>query len=611
MTSIGLMGAALMAALDNPGQFASLPEAATASAPQTDGVVFGRKGDRMRPIQEQVATRQVMQVSTVTRQGERDFIKLKPFARIEATLGATSDKLAAEVPPFDAMRVFADTSEPDAPTPAAGPTVAADDQIYGANVDGEVAVRVSAFPIDTPDLDPSADMATSEVEQIVRTAAHLPAEADLQTASLSFADGGSGDTPSDDGPFSALGVRIVPENVSSVAKGASDSLPGSVGYETYISVSKNEDLGSLFADKDITGPDADQIVRALSQLVDVAHLHPGQKIRLGFTGSGENGDATDLIRVSIYDQGAHQATVARADNNVFVRADEPTAAPTDFAEAPPQAPAAGGLPKLYDAVYETALEQQIPKPLIDQLIRIFAYDVDFQSRITPGDTMEVFHSLPDASDRDGGDPEILFASLTLNGVTKRFYRFRAPDDGVVDFYDEDGKSAKKFLMRKPVPDARISSRFGYRMHPILHRRILHAGVDYAAVRGTPIMAAGDGVVEKAGVDAGYGNLIEIKHTNGYETLYGHQSRFAKGITPGVRVHQGQVIGYVGSTGMSTGPHVHFEIRVNGKPVDPLRIRLPQGRVLQDDLLTAFEHERQRIDNLLGNDVPSTKVASAN
>ncbi len=148
------------------------------------------------------------------------------------------------------------------------------------------------------------------------------------------------------------------------------------------------------------------------------------------------------------------------------------------------------------------------------------------------------------------------------------------------------------------------------MHPILGRRILHAGVDYAAPKGTPIVAAGNGIIERAGISNGYGNLIEIKHTNGYETLYGHQSAFAKGITVGVPVRQGQVIGYVGSTGMSTGPHVHFEVRINGQPVDPLRIRLPQGRVLEDNFLGDFEKERARIDNLLGNDSTPTTVASA-
>jgi murein DD-endopeptidase MepM/ murein hydrolase activator NlpD len=140
---------------------------------------------------------------------------------------------------------------------------------------------------------------------------------------------------------------------------------------------------------------------------------------------------------------------------------------------------------------------------------------------------------------------------------------------------------------------------------------MHTGVDFAAPRGTPILAAGNGVVEKVGRNSGYGNMTIIRHTNGYETLYGHQSGFAKGLAPGARVRQGQVIGYVGSTGLSTGPHLHFEIRVNGKPVDPLRIRLPRGRVLENDLYASFERERARIDSLLGNQPPPTaKVADA-
>ena len=270
----------------------------------------------------------------------------------------------------------------------------------------------------------------------------------------------------------------------------------------------------------------------------------------------------------------------------------------------------GTMPRLYDAVYETALEQEVPPPLIEQLVRIFAYDVDFQTRISPGDSIEIFHSLSD-EDPDASEPEVLFAALTLNGVSKRFYRFRTPDDGVVDFYDEEGKSAKKFLMRKPMTTGVLRSGFGMRRHPLLKYTRMHTGVDFAAPRGTPILAAGNGVVEKMGRNSGYGNMIIVRHTNGYETLYGHQSSFAKGLVVGSRVRQGQIIGYVGSTGLSTGPHLHFEIRVNEKPVDPLRIRLPRGRVLENEMYASFERERERIDNLLGNQAaPPTTVAAA-
>ncbi len=607
VTSIVLMGAALMGALNHPDQFASLPDLATKGT-GTGGLVFGRKSDRMRPLEEQVATRQILQVSTVTRQGERDFIKLKPFAKVDATLAVSDNKqLAAEVPPFDMTHILADstTPEPATPAPDGQAPAATGDQLYGANVDGEVAVKVSPFPIGDPDLEPAAAITSADVEQAVRAAAHIAIDSDIETATLPYADAGQADVDGT-GRLSALGVRIVPENVSNVAK--SDT-SGSVGdfREQMVAATNNSDLRSLLIGNHVDQSDADQIVHALSPLVDVNHLHSGQQVRLAF--SGEDTDSPDIMRVSIYDKGAHQATVARSDNNVFVRADEPASPPSQFAETPP-ASSSGGLPQLYNAIYETALAQQIPKPLVDQLIRIFAFDVDLEAHVTPGDSMEVFHSLPDPGDRDATDPEILFASLTLNGVTKRFYRFRTSDDGVVDYYDGDGRSAKKFLIRKPVPSAHITSRFGWRIHPILGRRILHTGVDYGAPRGTPILAAGNGIVERAGRASGYGNFTLIKHTNGYETAYGHQWKFAKGIVPGAHVHQGQIIGYVGSTGLSTGPHLHFEIRINHKPVDPLRIRLPRGRVLQDDYLTAFDRERDRIDTLLGNEEP-TKVASAN
>ena len=617
VTSIFLMGAALMAALSNPDQFASLPNSLVATAFNDDGIVFGRKSDRMRPVQERVANRQVLQVSTVTRQGERDFIKLKPFAKIVASLTTRGEEFAAQVPEYDALRIFADTSEPDAPTSVPETSVAgASDQLYGSAVDGEVAVKVSDFPLATADLEPAIVLDTTEVEQIVRAAAHLPI-GDAIDPALAYADGfdAAGD------PFSALGVSIVPENVSNIAKSGDGAMLDDGYQEKIIAVAKDETLRTLFEDNAIVGDEADEIIAALSQLVDVSRLRPGQKVRVAYA-SDVMIDPTDPmqpkttsrpIRVSIYADGAHQATVGRADNNAFVRADEPSMTPDLFAEVPPEeAPAPGGPPKVYDALYQTALEQQIPPALIDQLIRVFAFEVDFQARVGPGDSMEVFHSLPEAGDTEAGEPEILFASLTLGGVAKRFYRFRTPDDGVVDFYDQEAKSAKKFLIRKPMTAGVMRSAFGSRVHPVLGYRRMHNGVDYAAPRGTPILAAGNGAVVKASRSSGYGNLTVIRHTNGYETRYAHQQGFAKGLVPGARVRQGQVIGYVGSTGMSTGPHLHFEIRVNGQPVDPLRIRLPRGRVLEGDYLASFEQERQRIDALLGiEQVPGvpTKVAS--
>jgi murein DD-endopeptidase MepM/ murein hydrolase activator NlpD len=193
---------------------------------------------------------------------------------------------------------------------------------------------------------------------------------------------------------------------------------------------------------------------------------------------------------------------------------------------------------------------------------------------------------------------VLYATLTVGGETKKFYRFQSPDDGLVDYYDEAGKSAKKFLVRKPVAEGIMRSSFGIRRHPILGYTKMHTGVDWAAPTGTPIYAAGNGVIEKAGWESGYGKFVLIRHNNGYESAYGHMSAFARGIDENTRVRQGQVIGFVGSTGLSTGSHVHYEIRVNGRFVDPMRIKLPRGRELQGPMLAAFDSERERLDNIM-------------
>jgi murein DD-endopeptidase MepM/ murein hydrolase activator NlpD len=181
---------------------------------------------------------------------------------------------------------------------------------------------------------------------------------------------------------------------------------------------------------------------------------------------------------------------------------------------------------------------------------------------------------------------------------------------VVDFYDETGKSAKKFLVRKPVNNAIMRSGFGSRRHPILGYVKMHTGVDWATPYGTPIFASGNGVVEKAGWEGGYGKYVRLKHNNGYETAYAHMSAFAKGMEPGKRVRQGQVIGFVGSTGQSTGAHVHYEILVNGRFVDPMRIKLPRGRSLDGALMASFEKERDRLDGMMNNRGGAARVSDA-
>ncbi len=269
--------------------------------------------------------------------------------------------------------------------------------------------------------------------------------------------------------------------------------------------------------------------------------------------------------------------------------------------------------RLYQSIYETALRNKVPTPVVEDMIRIYSYDVDFQRKVQPGDSFDVFYAGDDETNNNANADknDVLYAALTLGGETKKYYKFQTPDDSVVDYYDETGKSAKKFLVRKPVSNAIMRSGFGGRRHPILGYVKMHTGVDWATAYGTPIFAAGNGVIEKAGLEGGYGKYIRIQHNNGYETAYGHMSAFAKGIEPGKRVRQGQVIGFVGSTGQSTGPHVHYEILVNGRFVDPLRVKLPRGRSLEGPMMASFEKERDRIDAMMtGRNGSSARLSDA-
>jgi murein DD-endopeptidase MepM/ murein hydrolase activator NlpD len=260
---------------------------------------------------------------------------------------------------------------------------------------------------------------------------------------------------------------------------------------------------------------------------------------------------------------------------------------------------------LYQSFYHAALEQKIAPEIILKLLRVHSYDVDFKQKVRAGDSFEMFFD----SEGDEEVGELLFTSMTIDGHARKFYRFRTPDD-VVDYYDEQGNSAKKFLMRNPVKGGRYTSGFGDRRHPLLNRWRMHTGVDWAAPSGTPILAAGDGTVDEVGRHGGYGNYVRLRHANGFATAYGHMSRFAAGMAPGVSVKQGQIIGFVGSTGMSTGPHLHFEVLINNSFVNPMTIQVPRGLQLTGRQLAEFQRERKRIESLMQLDPVSSRVAQA-
>jgi murein DD-endopeptidase MepM/ murein hydrolase activator NlpD len=245
--------------------------------------------------------------------------------------------------------------------------------------------------------------------------------------------------------------------------------------------------------------------------------------------------------------------------------------------------------------FEAAAKAGLPQAVLSDVIQAFSYDVDFQREVQPGDSFEVlFDELVDEkSGKIVGTGDVAYAALTLSGKIEALYRYTPPNGGP-GFYNGDGTNVKKALLRTPVDGARISSSFGIRHHPILGFTRMHQGVDFAVPAGTPIMASGDAIVASAGWTGGYGNMVELHHDENYSTRYGHMSRIAKGIKPGVRVRQGEVIGYVGMTGLATGPHLHYEVRVDNKAINPLGVRLAAKQQLEGRALADFRAQEAAV-----------------
>jgi murein DD-endopeptidase MepM/ murein hydrolase activator NlpD len=247
--------------------------------------------------------------------------------------------------------------------------------------------------------------------------------------------------------------------------------------------------------------------------------------------------------------------------------------------------------------YSSAVAAGVNDTLVSDFANAFAFDFDLQREVAPGDVIEAgFEQRYNDNDQPVGLPELVYASLETKTKSRALYRFTDPTTGKAGWYDTNGRSTLRALMRTPIDGARISSPFGMRDHPILGFVKMHKGTDFAAPVGTPIFAAGDGVVEFAGLKGPNGNFVKLKHDNGWETLYLHMNRIWPGVAPGARVSQGQQIGEVGTTGRSTGPHLHYEVHVNGVPVNPLSLDTgTDARTLTGKSLTAFHQLRDRID----------------
>ena len=608
ITSSILMGVALFAALDGRQQLAIPAEAYAMLGPHgrpAQVASVAKRGERITEpnIVAKPADKKILEVSTMIHDGEQEVVRRQPFAHVKMALAA-NHVTSEDYPRFDPLAIFATSEREEQPVSRTG-------TIYGSDVESEVALKTSDFPTDGSALDFADQMSIEEVEENVRTNGSVLTDGNTQVASLYYVDPQRfASDASELDLLRGLTARIVEENMS---VSTYDNLtPDDAEYaDDVIPVRRERDMVEVMTTAGYTKAQAEDLAGYLETRIDGRVLSEGDVLRICII---QKGKEANIVRASVYRDGRHLTTVAHDDDGKFVAGTEPpklAAVDTAFDDDNgPTIISGRDLPRVYDGIYRAALSYGMGSEMTAEIIRVLASNVDFQAQLRPTDTLEAFFSVMDESGQATADSELLFINAKFGDNETRVYRFQSPDDGSIDYYDAEGKSIRQFLLRNPVPNGRFRSGFGMRRHPILGFSRMHTGVDWSAPRGTPIIAAGNGVVEKAGWDSGgYGRQTLIRHANGYVSSYNHQNAIAKGVTPGAKIKQGQVIGWVGTTGLSTGPHLHYEMIVNGNKVDPLKIRLPGGKSLEGESLARFEVERKRIDSLLGREDDSTEVAA--
>jgi len=598
VTGMVLMYAAATSTLEQGGTTISRPHLIKPreQAAQLSGelVVAARKGDRLVQRVDIISARQTYK-TPVTRKGAGgEVIRLASFTRISSPLALDTLGFADAVPTFNAGRLIADASEDRALEGPPPGTVDADVALVTRNID---------------DMDfPSAPTALQEEESRAqalealaasrRTSPNIPAQMLLAKAirgttefrgpndygTMNFAGPGRE-------PFSRLVVRMVPENVTVFPRLEAALARNVLDQRALVAKSEAEAEQNLRG-LGLTQAQARDLVKTLARAGQGIDGTKRLKVTLQAL---EAGTPRVVVRVDLYHEDVRTAAIGRKDDGGFELIDVQKSAPSRKRgrQSDEDSDDEGGF-TLYQSLHETTRKHNVPKQMIDDLVRVLFFDVDLQRSVNSGDAIELLIG-NDEADTPG---ELLMIALTVGGETRRFYRYGLTNDEVVDYFDDQGRSSKKFLLRKPILDGEMRSVFGMRFHPILGYARMHNGVDWAAKIGTPILAAGNGTVRFANWDSGYGRRVEIQHNNGYVTTYNHMSAFGRGIKDGVTVRQGQVIGYLGSSGLSTGPHLHYEVMINERHVDPLAIKLPRGRELDGSNLAEFKRQREQIDQAL-------------
>jgi murein DD-endopeptidase MepM/ murein hydrolase activator NlpD len=358
-----------------------------------------------------------------------------------------------------------------------------------------------------------------------------------------------------------------------------------MGLARKVTLRSGDTLATVLEKTGIDRSTAQGVVDALRDVYDPKHFRAGQELELSYEPPDDDGNKA-LSQVNFSVDPAHSIMVSRLDDGTFSAKEIVADTHREFVRAEGA---------VETSLFDAAQDEGLPIDVLTAMVKLFSYDVDFQRDLQKGDSFAVMYERELTADgKTVRNFNIQYATMMLSGDPLKFYAFRQ-EDGSYDYYTEKGEGVRKALLRTPVNGAVLTSGFGLRFHPILGYSRMHRGVDFGVPNGTPIMAAGDGVIEKRGFNGEYGNYIRIRHNSEYSTAYAHMSKFAPEFSVGSHVKQGQIIGFVGHTGLATGPHLHFEVIDHNKQVNPVNVKFPASQKLTGAALARFRATQQEID----------------
>lgn len=593
-------GGGLVDSFRKAGLNAMKPKAA-GNLVEDKAALLGQKTDKITVTTKGLTTKYIIQDSIVERRNAREFITVKPYVRIAATLSTVKPENSDAIPAFNPFDLYDEKKRGLDGKPT----------LQGAPVDNKPASNqfVTSRLLELaggflPEED-KQELTDEEAERYVAEADAVYAEsaAQLRPAIMPEDEAGAGK------PNAQVAGNeekpAVPAHTTVLEKIADDEEASDDNEMQSVIVKQGDTMVNVLKTAGAEAWQAQAISEVFASMQGGLKLRPGQEVRMELAPAATDPSIKEPVKVSVFSGVKAEGTAERTEDGEYRASTDHVQVAGTFEDDD----AGSERATLYTSIYGSSLAQDLEPDVINTMLRVLSYDVDYKQRVRPGDGFELFFDVKHGDDGAETPGELLYVAMTAANEPLKYYRFRTPD-GAVDFYNSKGSNSRKFLMRSPIKAGRFTSGFGYRRHPLLGIKKMHTGVDWAAPVGTPIMAAGNGTIEIADRHGGNGNYIRIRHGNGYKTAYSHMSRFAAGIKKGMKIRQGELIGYVGTTGFSTGPHLHYEVLINSRFTNPLKLHVPRSRQLNGRMYAEFRKEMQRIDDLMHRAPVKTRIAAA-